>query len=239
MTIELGAKNATEIVAPWIHTFLYGASGAGKSLAASSWPRPVFIVPRNEGSVVTLRGLDVPYFEVVDMSQTPLKDGVGSMNHVIDHLVRIYNQNPEACPFDTIVVESLSHYSDLVIEQLTNSGKKPMSQFEWGLLTSHLRNIQARLRSLDVHVVFTSLDKVEQGEDKAPLGYPLIQGQSAIKLPAACDIIGYCEVIEGKNAQIYRAHFRRYKHFMARTRFRDVPPMIEDFKFSKIADFVR
>jgi len=233
--IELGSKNAKDLDAPWVHVFLYGPTGSGKSTAASTFPKPFFIQPRNEGSIVTLAKKDINYFEVVDMNRTPLRDGVGSMVHALDRLEAVYRQDPDNCPFDTIVIESLTHYADLVIEQLTEGGKKQMTQFEWGLLTSHLRNIQTRLRNMQVHAVFTALDKTDTAEDNTVIGTPLIQGQSAVKLPSACDLIGYCEEFGGKNNMVHRVHFRRYKHFVARTRFPTVPPMIENFAFEKIA----
>jgi len=239
---EYGCKSAADLESIWSHWFLYGATGSGKTEAAATFPRPVFIVPQNEKSIVTLRGLPFPYFEVVDMDKTVFnpKTGVGSMQSVLDKLESGYRRNPDAFPFDTIVVESLTHYGDLIQEQLTRGGTKSMNQNDWGQFASHVRNVQARLRSLDVHAVFTALDRVESGEDgKVLIGGPHLTGQLAAKLPSSCDVIGYCDLIEGKgDSQIFRIHFRRYKHFPARSRFRGLPAKVDNFRFANIAQYL-
>lgn len=231
-------KNAADLHSPWTHWFLYGDSGSGKTRNCSTFPRPLFIVPQNEGSLATLRGQNVPYFEVVDMS-SPLRDGAGGMVRVLDAIEAEYNAAPDQFPYDTIVLESMSHYCDLVVEELSSGGKATMDQFKWGQLSSHLRNIQTRLRRLDVHVVFTALARTEKGDDGSIVGEPMIPGQSAIKLPAACDVIGYCEVTSGKNNPKWRVHFRRHKHFMARTRFAGLPDTIDDFDFQQVSHLLK
>jgi len=237
--MTLSFQNAKHLEAPWIHCFFYGDSGSGKTTNCATFPRPCFIVPRNESSITTLRGRDVPYYEVTDMT-SPLQGGVGGMLSVIDELQRHYNNDPSKFPFDTIVVESLSHYSDLCIEQLTEGGRLQMDQRKWGQLLSHLRTLQTRLRGLDVHAVFTALAKVDAvAETGTVIGGPLIPGQAAQKIPSACDIIGYCEEVNtGKGIQ-YRVHFRRHKHFAARSRFPEIPPMMENFQFSQVESLLK
>lgn len=238
---DLGFKNAQDMDDQWHHWFFYGPTGSGKTTLAATFPRPVFILPKNEGSIVTLRGMDIPYYEVVDMDKTPLRDGVGSMCHILDTMERAYHKDPESFPFDTIVIESVSHYSDLVIEQLTNGGKLHMDQPKWGILTAHLRNIQSRLRNMDVNVVFTALDAVKEQDDGSVTGGPLIQGASAKKLPSSCDAIGYCEEKGGGNntPPKYRVHFRRKGAFAARTRLKGIPPKIDNFNFAEVDKLLR
>jgi len=233
MTIT--AMNAQNLQSPWTHWFMYGDSGAGKTKAASTFPRPVFLVPENEGSITTLRGMDMPYYTITDKS-SPLRNGRGGMVHVLDELEHEYASNPDNFPFDTIVVESLTHFADLAVEEISNGATVPMDQFRWGLLSSHLRNLQARLRRLDVHAVFTALAKTEADDNKVLLGLPMVQGQAALKIPSACDVIAYCEVSPSKNAPVFSVHTRRYKHFIARSRFKRLPARIDNFNFADIAD---
>jgi hypothetical protein len=239
-TVEdlLGCSNALDLVTTWSHWFFYGATGTGKTRMASTFPRPIFLVPQNEKSITTLRQQNILYYEIVDMKASKLnpKTGRGSMESVIDRLEKVYFSSPDNCPFDTIVCESISHFTDLAVEELTDGAQKQMNQQQWGVLASHLRNIQTRLRAMDVNAVFTALDTTEQSEDgKVVLGRPLIPGQAAQKLPSACDVIGHCEVLTGgKGGNIYRVHFRDHKWFPARSRFPGLPDKVDNFEYAKI-----
>lgn len=240
-SFKFGTLNAKDLGSPWVHFFLYGPTGSGKTTAASTFPNPVFLVPKNENSVMTLKGRNVPYYLVVDMDRTPLNlvTGEGSLKHILDHLEKGYNLNPSKFPFDTIVIESLSHYADLVIEQLT-AGGAPMNQQRWGIFLAHFRNVQARLRNLEVHAVFTALDQTREDEASGiSIGGPLIPGASAKKLPSSCDVIGFCEEAPGKGRNEYRIHFRPHKCYIARSRISSIPPMITNFTFAKIEKFLQ
>ena len=242
--MALSTKNAKDIGTPWVHFFLYGDTGSGKTKAASTFPRPLFLVPQNENSITTLRGQDVPYYEIIDMS-SPVADGIGGMIAVLDEIERAYDKGPEEFPFDTIVIESISHYADLCIEEMSKGNALQMDQQKWGRLGSHFRNLQTRLRKLDCHVVFTALAKAsviadaEDGGGQAP-GAPLIQGQTALKLPSACDVIGYCEEYRANAKDLeYRVHFRKYRHFPARSRFSRMPAVVKNFDFKKVEAFLK
>jgi hypothetical protein len=237
------ARNAKDIVAPWTHWFLYGESGSGKTKSASTFSRPCFLVPYNEQSITTLRGMDVPYYEVTGAGEigkeTAVVDGSGSLMSVLLELETLYYQDIDAFPYETIVIESITHYSDLVMEEMTRGGKVFMDQGKWGSFLAHFRNIQSRLRKMQVHAVFTALSKVDKADDDTIIGGPHIQGQVAAKLPSACDVIGYCEEVRSGKDSVYRMHLRKYKHFPARSRFRDVPATIDNFNFTNIEKFLQ
>jgi hypothetical protein len=233
--MSLSARNAKDLVAPWTHWFLYGESRSGKTRAASTFPRPVFLVPYNEQSITTLRGLDMPYYEITGM-KGPVVDGSGGLEDVLTELETEYYKDPDAFPYETVVVESISHYSDLVADELTRGGKAFMDQAKWGQFLAHFRNVQSRLRRMEVHAVFTALSDVKTTENTT-IGGPLIQGQTAKKLPSACDVIAYCEEIRAKSS-IYRMHLRRYGHFAAGSRFAKLPEIIDDFDFKNIKPFI-
>lgn len=242
MTIEI--KNAAEIVSPWTAWFLLGMTGSRKTTAAATFPYPIFIVPRNEQSIMTLRGRNIPYVEV---------DTPDEMNETITMLetqartaamLLAQGKNDEAWaafPWQTVVVESLSHYTDMIIEALTGTkggwqqGK--MDQQKWGHLSSHLRSIHTRLRALPCHLVYTALATVKENESTGVVeGGPLMSGAMAMKLPSACDAIGYCEVVAG----IGRVHFQRFKQFPARVRVppgSNFPAHIDDFSWEKVAPY--
>lgn len=235
--MALSFKNAKDIGIPWTAWFLYGPSGSGKTMAASTFPKPVFIVPKTENSIVTLRGLDFPYYEVIDL-KGKLVNGRGGMIAILDELIKEYKADPNSFPFETIVIESVSHYSDLVIEDMTSGGKVAMDQQKWGLFTSHFRNIHTRLRDLEVHVVYTALAGLEEKKDGTVIGGPLMSGASKLKLPSACDGIGFCETTGTGERAEYRTYFRKHKHFEARTRFRHIPEVLTPFNFADVEKYI-
>lgn len=230
----LTVKNTKDIDAPWTHTFLYGDTGAGKTSAAATWPAPLFLVPQHENSQATLTGQDVDYVTITGMNAQAV-DGAGGMIQVIREIERSYRKDPEGFPYETIVIESLSHYCDLVQEELTDGNKQMMDQQKWGKVAAHLRNVQVRLRALEVHAVYTALAKIDVDAAGVAQGGPLIPGQSGQKVPSACDMIAYMECKEkAQGKSVYRAHFRRRGCYPARTRYNSVPAMIENLTFEKL-----
>lgn len=210
---------------------------SGKTMAAASFPRPLFLVPANENSIVTLLGMDIPYIEITGQ-HGPINKGRGGMEAALALIENEYKRDPDNFPYDTLVVESLTHYQDLVQEELTENNAQQMDQRKWGLMASHFRNIQMRLRNLEVHVVFTALDHVRENDAGLLTGGPMLAGQTAGKLPSACDIVGYLEAPANKKGK-YTAYFRRRSHYFARSRFRDLPATIEDFKYAEIEQYLK
>jgi hypothetical protein len=234
--MKLSYANAKDITYAWSHTFLYGPSGSGKTTSAATWPRPCFIVPYNEQSITTLRGRDIPYYELVDMT-APLRGNRGGLGPILDELYNAYIEDVDKFPFETIVFESISHYIDLVQEQITGQGVRQMDQQKWGAVLAHFRNAQSRLRNMQVHAVFTALSDLKQDkEGNITGGGPMISGATAKKLPSACDVIGYCEYTPGgRNVPgRYTTYFRDRGHFPARSRFTGWPTEVDDFSFQKV-----
>jgi len=237
--MKLQPSNAADLQEPWLHWFLYGESGSGKTTAAASFPNPLFLVPANERSVTTLAGQDYPYVEITGQNGPLTQDGsAGGLEAVLSALESQYYADPDAFPYDTLVIESLSHYVDLVQEEMTERNSRPMEQRHWGLLAAHVRNVQTRLRKLEVHVVYTALAAIKQDDGGAILGGPLIPGQSAVKLPSACDIIGYCEAPSSAKKPTYTIHFRRRGHYFARSRFRGMPAAVPHFSYDAVQPYL-
>jgi len=251
MTDPFVIKNAKDIAMPWTHWFLYGPSGSGKTTAASTFPNPLFLVPAAEGSELTLAGLDVPYIKI---GRDAANGVVKPREHMMSVLKFLGEQHDkmrqclakgdeagaiEAFPWETIVCESMTHYCSMLQDDIGNNGAIKMDQQRWGLMADHLRMLHARLRTFECHVVFTALAKVE-GEGNAVEGAADISGKMARLMPSACDAIGFCEVVESTSARqppTYRVHFRQHRVYPARTRFRGMPAVIENFNFAEVQQY--
>lgn len=242
----------TETLKPeFAHWFLYGRMRSGKTRAAATFPRPFFIVPYHEGSHVALMGKkDIDF--VLTHGSTGAEQAVAnepgraySMSDILDelegrymHAAKIWKkaeaeedgvkrealfvEGDQLFPWQTVVVESITHYTDLVQEELTRGNTIDMDYQKWGKLSAHLRSVHARLRALPVHVVFISLS-IEHFDQKGNLtgGGPAFPGAMKYKLPSACDCVVFMEHREGAKGKPgrYTAHFRTHKVFDAGCRF--------------------
>lgn len=249
MTIDQQLQSTSTLrgQVPWTAWFLFGATGSGKTTIAATFPDPLFLVPANENSFVTLLDHKQEYSYLTLGKDASTGEPVKARQHmeqVLDWLDARYRRacagDAQAFPWQTIVVESLTHYTDLVVEDLSDFGKKQMDQAKWGHLSGHLRMIHDRLRSLDVHIVYTALATVKEvkGHD-ASVGLPNLTGQMAEKLPSACDVIGYCEALRGpKGDSTYRVNFRRTGPFQARSRFPRLPAFLDNFTFDDAQQYL-
>lgn len=210
--------NAAQLRQPRFHTFLYGASGAGKTVAAASFPEPIIASPANENGVLSLMGRDVLFKRISSGTD---------MLALVTHLEQIQaKEGPDGLPGQTLVLDSLSHYADLVVEEIATGRKGGMDQQGWGALATHFRLLQQRLRNLDLHVIYTSLAETLTNDTGAAIGgRPRLMGSARDMLPSACDLILYLDVRDsvGQAAPIHRAYSRPKAGYMARSRFNTLP----------------
>ena len=215
--------NAKTISQPRIHVFLYGASGAGKTEQAASFPEPMLVSPANENGVLTLMGRDIPFKRIT---------GSKDLLDVIEGLEVIQRKNPDDLPGQTFIFDSISHYAELVVEEIAKTRKGGMDMQGWGELGSHFRVVQQRLRNLDLHVVYTALADVLTSDTGGVIGgKPRLSGSTGTMLPSACDITAFMDVRDSVQAQertgaMYRIYTRPKGGYSARTRFPGVPAEI-------------
>lgn len=232
-------KNTKNLTTPWVSAFLYGPAGAGKTSALATFPKPLLLVPKNEQSTTSLMGMDIDYVEITGVDQQfNGKSGEGGMVSVLDYLHNWYKKDPNGFPYQTLGIESMSHYTDLAVQDYETRNAK--GQQLWGLLSNHLRWIHSRLRSMEIHVVYTALSDIKGGEDTGghAVGQPMMSGKmGAFKLPGACDMLGYMEAGAGKNP-VYRTYFQRYKCFEARTRIPGMPKEFINFSYDQIEPYL-
>lgn len=219
-------ENATTIVGGWHRVFLYGDTGSSKTLQASFFPDPLFLFPATESSIDTVAGRDVLFKSIRNTDE---------MNSTVLELLKVQQSGRtakdgtkippggDALPAQTIVWESVSHYCDMVIDEITGNGKKPMQMQDWGKLRAHMLALANNLMRLEAHVVFTSLADAPIIDSGKP-GAPKIQGSTRDLLPSVCRTIAYMEArsIMGKPPTWY-AHLQNYRNYYARDRRAGIP----------------
>lgn len=244
----------------YAHWFIYGKMRSGKTRAASTFPRPLFIVPYQEGSHVSLQGRKGIDYVLVHGSAGParrvasspgtaysMSDIIGDLEDRYQKAERLWQKGTDAddekasaiFPWETIVTESITHYTDLVQEELTRGNTLDMDRQKWGKLSAHLRSMHARLRALPVHVVFIALS-VEKFNQKGELisAGPAFPGQMSYKLPSACECVVYMAHREGSKGKSgrYTAHFQTHQSYEAGCRFAELTDMgsMTPFTFAEV-----
>ena len=222
--------------------FFYGLTRSGKTTAAATFPHPLFIQPKGEGSIDSLSGHSTAQAVTV---HTGLE-----MLELLDHLTAKADEarpffakdNPkgdEIFPWQTVVVESLTHYVDILEEGLTNGQKVHMDRQKWGKVSQHLKRVHSQLSNLPVHVIYISLCKeVHNEQGKLVKAEPYLSGSSSVKLPSSCGALVYFERIEGNPRDKFVAHLGSKGVYTAGARVKaleGLPRKLEPFQWSEIA----
>jgi hypothetical protein len=250
--MPIQVMNTESLVSEFTSWFFYGRTRTGKTTAAATFPAPIFLQPMNEDSIDTLQGMSVDY---IPLRPTRLGKGgdtqiISVMDEALSHLEnklidarKLWDRGDmdggnAIFPWMTVVFESISHYTDMLQEELTRHAMIDMDQQKWGKLSAHMRSVHERMKSLPVHVVYVSLVS-EKHDQKGKLisGEPVFPGQMSMKLPSACGGVVYFDRREGNPQDIYSAHFTRTDVFNAGVRYPKLRSLKTQrpFNFAEIA----
>lgn len=226
----------------YVSVFLYGPTRSGKTLCASTFPRPIFIFPYGEGSDKVIAGRDVPKVHI----GAPVADGgsgsaMRDMKAALEHLLALDQMPSTAHPGksqlydwgETVCTESLSHYAEKVILELTDNGAKEMEGKLWSKFNQHFMWLRDALFRLRAHRVLTALDTVKTKGDKIISGGVQINGQTAQLILASCDIVGHTEQRSmGVQGSVWTTHVNTIGVFPGGTRLQGMPNMsFDNFNF--------
>jgi hypothetical protein len=100
----------------------------------------------------------------------------------------------------TIVVDSLSFYSDLYLNFLVGMQTKKDMRSAYGDLGNHLRDLRVKTHQLGVNVVWLCL--AQHPSDDVPIGRPMIPGQQGDKFMAGVHYIFHARIDQQKQGQV-------------------------------------
>ena len=178
---------------------LYGQSGAGKSWAASSCPKPAVLLTERNG-LQSIRHSN-PEAKVAYCSNA---------NDVRDFIVAAMKGELSEAGCESIVVDSLTEIQRLFADEILGSKGEEnatMSLQDWGILTDKMRRFMRVMRDIDMNVVCTAL--VEHQPDEASGSvrvFPAFQGKKlAGEVAQYFNVVGYVFKKEGKDSDGNRA----------------------------------
>lgn len=158
---------------------IYGASGTGKTTLASYFPKPLFLScePGVLGGALSA------------VKNDPLFVKIDTYKQLMDILPKLKEYAKKE--FETIVVDSMSYLSRIVMNSILQTINKEIPRFEeWNLSAERIRRIINYITDIGVNVVFTAVDSITKDEICGKIfGAPDLPGKLAKELPQACDIV--------------------------------------------------
>lgn len=164
----------------------YGNSGAGKTYAACTAPKPmVLLTERNGLHSIQASNPDahVKYCEDADDVRAILKMAM--------------NGTLKQYGIKTLVVDSLTEVQRLFVDEImlgkSNGEDARLTLQDWGTLTERMRRFMRCLRDLDLHVVATALVETQHDESTGSTSvFPAFQGKKLhSEVSQFFNVVGY------------------------------------------------
>lgn len=201
------------------NTFLiYGDSRSGKTTFAGSFPRPLFLADATEGGWDSL--MNPPEDGLFEPSVKPLVWAIETMTDMAEAMAK-------AAPLiaqgrvKTIVIDSLTFYTDLYLASLLRLQGKPDMRQIYGTLGNHLRDLRVQMHGLGCNIVWLALTKHPSEDD--PMGGPMIPGQQAAKFMAGVHYVFHARTHQEKRGQEllpmqFQVRTRKFMNYIAGNR---------------------
>jgi len=189
----------------------YGASRSGKTRFAGSWPRPLFLSDATESGWTTLMNMDRNV--LFEVNRSPI---VWAIEKMPDMAKAVRDAEPliKRGDVQTIVVDSLTFYSDLAFNYFESIGGERDPRRLYQKLASHLKTLREEIHLLGCNVVWLCLAK-DPGEEQ-PVGGPMLSGQNAAKFAAGCDYLLYHRHFQnGAGPLQWETRTRKYTNYAA------------------------
>ena len=187
--------------------FLYGDNRSGKTYFSSTWPRPLFLVPKiSANEMRTMKGMGMP---VVTF---------GSIQDCREQVILVADTIARGKPIGsyiprTIVIDNMTSAMATWKDELKGTADK-MDWDGWAKLASTVNAMMAALHTIDAHTIWIAHSRIHTIKSRGPgnkieetnVGGYTLDGQAKNILPSHCDLLLYCEAtstIKGPSWWIY------------------------------------
>ncbi len=182
-----------KINASFFKVFVVGDSGTGKSIFASTFPKPAFLFDFDK-SILSYRGLDVDY-------ETYAHTSLGWVQFEKDFRGLKKSVKEGTFPYKTVIFDSTTTLSDMAMERAMQLDPKrsptngPLWNVHLGMVKNLLEGFIRQLLEFPCNVVVIGhLKRDYHDETGAVIGItPLLTGQLSTKVPSYFDEVYYAE----------------------------------------------
>ncbi len=158
-----------------LNILIYGAPGSGKTTFAATADKPLII--DLEKGVLSIADFDV---DIVQCEN--LKEAKEAIEYALDN------------DYKTVVIDSLTRYSELLLEDILNERKREKAQIQdWGDVVSRIKKLIWELQNRNINTIFICLE-TESSDEENIIRRPNLPGQLKQAIPAIVDIVGYLQV---------------------------------------------
>lgn len=143
-----------------IKVLVYGLSGAGKTVLASTAPSPIILSA--EAGLLSLADKDVPYIQIASMTD-------------LDDAYAWLTESDESKQFETICLDSISEIAEVVLASEKAKTKDPRKAY--GEMADQMTALIRAFRDIDgKHVYFSAKCEKDKDEDGRILYSPSMPG---------------------------------------------------------------
>jgi hypothetical protein len=220
--------------APIKTSLIFGASGAGKTVLASTFPAPAVICSKREGGYESIRYMDRSLW--YEPNIPPQVYTVNSMVECLGHLHKDILPQVPGGKVKTIVIE-LTFYADDVFRNLPLDEKNGWAKYQ--ALESHVQWLDIEIKKYPaLRLCYTALAAAAD-DAKTPGGIILPGKAVAKKIPAVCNLTGYLRAEEvGKNVDRV-LHLSAYGSYSPRHRYgTSLPAFVRNPTFRLLEDLI-
>ena len=210
MIVKLKDKSITDIK---LKIGIYGDSGTGKTVLASTFPNVCF-VDMNDG-LLSVRNSNASAIKI----ERPKEPGPQWMQSIESAV----NEIEKSDEIESICIDSMSEVGTAMMQfvQFKNStlGKNPNFE-DWRIFFNMLENFIVNVKSMDKHCIFIAHSKIDKDELVGKVwSYPAIQGQMKTAFSSYFDEFYHSEVEQDfKEGYKYRLLARPSSIYVAKSR---------------------
>lgn len=168
---------------PTLKVLIYGDSGTGKTTWAGQAPRPLVLLTEKQGlPALHIANPDaevalVDNWAQIEATVSRLKMAHTTYDHEGQQTLTVRGSNGEPVVIQTLVIDSLTHVSELCRQHHTASDQDKTTLQEWGFVKRSVARLLGAVRDLSCNVICVALASDVGGDGgemrrTLPLMYP-------------------------------------------------------------------